>query len=231
MGYLRQDLVEVDAILTKRGRELLSRGAQYFNITQFALADDEIDYRLWNPNHSLGSNYYGEVIESMPILEAVPDERQMMKSKLVTLPKNVTRMPIISSGISGNPSMRSGQKITITPSTPNYSGGNAAFGYTCIVSDGDVFSLEVAVGGQLNYRDIPTSPVYLGDGTGTSVSAMGKSFVITARSQYRRDRTVTVTIIGNETGGRASFTATVLKDEVAIVDNMSTTFLMNTNNE
>jgi len=95
MGYLNNQVVEVDAILTKRGRELLSRGAQYFNITQFALADDEIDYRLWNPNHSLGSNYYGEIIEQMPILEAVPDEQQMMKSKLVTLPKTTRKVPVI----------------------------------------------------------------------------------------------------------------------------------------
>ena len=87
MGYLDNSSITVDAILTKKGRELLAKGRQNFNITQFALADDEVDYDLWNPAHPLGSDYYGVVIESMPITEAVPDETQSMKYKLITLPK------------------------------------------------------------------------------------------------------------------------------------------------
>jgi hypothetical protein len=53
MGYLNNSVVTVDAILTTKGRELLAQGN--FNITQFALADDEIDYTLYNPNHPSGS--------------------------------------------------------------------------------------------------------------------------------------------------------------------------------
>ena len=85
MGYLNNQVVTVDAILTKKGRELLAKGDGSFNITQFALADDEIDYTLYNPNHPSGSAYYGEAIENMPLLEAFPDETQMMKYKLTTL--------------------------------------------------------------------------------------------------------------------------------------------------
>jgi len=44
MGYLNNAVVTVDAILTTKGRELLARGDGSFKITQFALADDEIDY-------------------------------------------------------------------------------------------------------------------------------------------------------------------------------------------
>ena len=44
MGYLDNTQVIVDAVLTKRGRELLARNDGSFRITQFALADDEIDY-------------------------------------------------------------------------------------------------------------------------------------------------------------------------------------------
>ena len=44
MGYLDNTSITVDAILTKRGRELLSRNDGSFKITQFALSDDEIDY-------------------------------------------------------------------------------------------------------------------------------------------------------------------------------------------
>lgn len=54
MGYLNNAVVTVDAILTKKGRELLARGDGSFKITQFALADDEIDYTLYNPDHASG---------------------------------------------------------------------------------------------------------------------------------------------------------------------------------
>ena len=68
MGYLNNQVVTVDAILTKKGRELLARGDGSFNITQFALADDEVDYSMYNPNHPSGSAFYGEAIEHMPLL-------------------------------------------------------------------------------------------------------------------------------------------------------------------
>jgi len=54
MGYLSNAVVTVDAILTKKGRELLARGDGSFKITQFALADDEVDYTLYNPDHVSG---------------------------------------------------------------------------------------------------------------------------------------------------------------------------------
>ena len=38
--------VTIDAILTKKGRELLAKGRSQFNITKFALADDEVDYDI-----------------------------------------------------------------------------------------------------------------------------------------------------------------------------------------
>ena len=66
MGYLNNSVVTVDAILTKKGRELLARGDGSFRISQFALADDEIDYTLYNTSHPSGSAYYGEAIENMP---------------------------------------------------------------------------------------------------------------------------------------------------------------------
>ena len=211
MGYLNNQVVEVDGILTKKGRELLARGAEYFNISQFALADDEIDYRLWNPDHSLGSNYYGEVIESMPITEAVPDERQTMKSKLVSLPKTTVRIPIISIGSSGDIILEAAQTHDITPQTVNYVGGNATYGYTCIVSNGDILGLAVGTNGQLSSTNLPTVPTYLGAGTNSSVSVMGKNFVVTAKNILNYDKQATITIIGNETGGMQTITVTVKK--------------------
>ena len=96
MGFLNNTSVTVDAVLTKKGRELLARGQDEFKITKFALADDEIDYSLWDVAHPNGSNYYGAVIENMPLLEALPDENHVMRYKLVTLPKNTSKMPVLT---------------------------------------------------------------------------------------------------------------------------------------
>ena len=67
MGYLDNSSITVDAILTKKGHELLSRNDGSFNITSFALGDDEIDYSLFNENHPDGSQFAGQAIENMPI--------------------------------------------------------------------------------------------------------------------------------------------------------------------
>ena len=96
MGFLNNTTVTVDAILTKKGRELLAQGTEAFNITKFALADDEVDYGLWDTTHPNGSDYYGAVIENMPLLEATPDENHVMRYKLLTLDKGTTKLPTIS---------------------------------------------------------------------------------------------------------------------------------------
>ena len=105
MGYLDNSSITVDAILTKRGRELLSRNDGSFRITQFALGDDEIDYTLFNINHPNGSQFSGEAIENMPLIEAIPDENNIMRHKLVTLARGTSKLPIVTANVS---------KITLT---------------------------------------------------------------------------------------------------------------------
>ncbi len=119
MGFLDNSSTTVDAILTKKGRELLARGRNEFKITKFALADDEIDYTLWDVTNSLGSNYYGSVIENMPLIEAVPDENQVMRYKLTTLPKNTAKMPILELTTASMTFKKAGVKQAITPNTRN----------------------------------------------------------------------------------------------------------------
>ena len=96
MGYLNNSVVTVDAILTDVGRLALAKNDGTFRITQFALADDEIDYTLYNPTHPSGSAYYGEAIVNMPLLEALPQAAQTMKYKLVTLPRGTAKLPILN---------------------------------------------------------------------------------------------------------------------------------------
>ena len=121
MGYLNNSTITVDAILTKKGRELLAQGRNEFNITQFSLADDEIDYDLYNPDHPLGTAYYGAAIENLPIVEALPDETQMLKYKLVTLPMNTPRIPVVSVGGLTTITLNSGESSSpIAPQTINF---------------------------------------------------------------------------------------------------------------
>ena len=214
MGYLDKTTITVDAILTKKGRELLARGSEFFEITQFALADDEIDYNLWDVNHALGSNYYGQAIEALPLVEAVPDETQVMKYKLVTLPKNIARMPTLSVVPTQITLNTGGQDALITPSTVNFANGNAIYGYTAILSDTDVCYLNVAPGGEIDSKFNPTVADFAGDTT-KSISVVGRRFEIVAKPQPIETKTATITIIGNETGGVKTVTVTVTKESLS----------------
>ena len=83
MGYLNNSTRVLDAILTKKGREILSSGGD-FTVTKFALGDDEVDYALWDTTHTRGTDYYGAVIDNLPALEPFNDPSEIMKYKLVT---------------------------------------------------------------------------------------------------------------------------------------------------
>jgi len=80
--------------LTDTGRFRMARGD--FRIAKFALGDDEIDYSLYNKNHPSGSAYYGEAIENMPNLEALPNSAYFMRNNLLTLPRDVKAMPYVT---------------------------------------------------------------------------------------------------------------------------------------
>ena len=209
MGYLNNSTVTVDAILTKKGRELLAKGRNNFNITQFALADDEIDYDLWNPDHPLGTDYYGTIIQNMPIVEAIPDETQMLKYKLITLPKKTTKIPVVNVGNTSITLSAEGDIAVISPNTSNFTGGNATLGYTAILSNSDVADLRVAPGGDIQTSVLPTAPRFIGDNEDAqSVAVTGRTFELIAKRQVT-EQTATVTIIGNETGGSTTINLTV----------------------
>ena len=206
MGYLDNTSLTVDAILTKKGRQLLSEGA--LEITKFALADDEIDYRLWDSAHSLGTNYYGQAIENMPLLEAFANENQMMRYKLISLPKNTTKLPLVQLGQSSITHSRPGMQTTLTPTTVNIANGNRAAGYTCVLSNSALATIRVAPGGAV---DVESTFSAIGDDAATSVSVVGTKFIITSKT-VTVDTTTTITIVGNETGGSVTIPYVVKKD-------------------
>jgi hypothetical protein len=216
MGYLDNSSVTVDAILTLKGRELLAKGGTAFNITQFAVGDDEIDYSLWNPDHPLGTNYYGTIIENMPIVEAVPDETQALKYKLITLPKQTTNIPVVTVGNTSITLLAPGDSTIIAPNTSNFKGGNATLGYTAILSDSSVADIQVTRA--LQNSVLPTTPRFIGDNEDAqSVAVAGFEFRVVGKTQMIEDKTATITVIANETGGSVTINLTVKKATTATI--------------
>ena len=214
MGYLDNQSVTVDAILTLKGRELLAQGNNAFNITQFAIGDDEIDYSLWNPDHPLGTAYYGIVIENMPITEAIPDETQALKYKLITLQKDVTNIPVVTVGNTTIILLAAGDSATISPNTSNLQGGNSNLGYTAILSDSSVADIQVVRA--LQNSVLPTTPNFIGDNQDAqSIAVVGYEFRVVGKSQMLQDKSATITIIGNETGGSVTINLTVKRATTA----------------
>lgn len=214
MGYLDNSSVTVDAILTLKGRELLAKGGNAFSITQFAVGDDEIDYSLWNPDHPLGTSYYGTIIENMPVTEAVPDETQALKYKLITLPKQTTNIPVVNVGNTAITLNAPGDSSIIAPNTSNFRGGNANLGYTAILSDSTIADLQVTRA--LQNSVLPTTPRFIGDNEDAqSIAVAGFEFRVIGKTQLIEDKIATVTIIANETGGSVTLTVTVKKATTA----------------
>jgi len=211
MGYLNNNTITVDAILTKKGRELLARGRDEFRITQFALADDEIDYDLYNPDHPLGTAFYGSAIENMPVVEALPDETQMLRYKLVTLPKGSARIPVVKVSQTSI-ELEANENTVIRPNTVNFGGGNRRFGYTAILSDSDVCDI---VATRRSGASAASVPQFIGDSEAAqSVTVSGMEFEITGKEHLDADKSATILIVGNETGGRVTISVTVKKVQV-----------------
>lgn len=216
MGYLDNSIVTVDAILTKKGRELLARGDGSFKITQFAVSDDEIDYTLYNPTHPNGSQYYGEAIENMPLLEAFPDETQSLKYKLTTLPRGTAKLPILDIGYSAI-RLKQGASLAITPQTLNYLGSSQTFeagGYVATIADARVLNTYNGVGINTEEAERLNSTTTLG--TNVSKTVVGTSINLTAttvNTLFGSNTTLqtTITVIGRDSGARVTVPVTIVK--------------------
>jgi hypothetical protein len=221
MAYLNNQYVTIDAVLTKKGRELLARNDGSFQITQFALADDEIDYTLYNPNHPSGSAFFGEAIEAMPLLEAFTDETQMMKYKLVTLPRGTSKLPVLALGYASIV-LRQAGALNIIPQTLNYLGATSTFepsGYMATVGDSRFLSTFTGTGIDTTALNI-TSPVPNSSGASLSQSAIGTSFSLigtTINTLFATNAivgdtvTTTLTVIGRDSGARITIPLTLQK--------------------
>lgn len=85
--------IVLDAVLTDLGRARMASGN--FLISKFALGDEEINYRLFNPSDARGSSHYDLEILQTPILEAFTSDQSIMKSRIVTFDTTrILYMPI-----------------------------------------------------------------------------------------------------------------------------------------
>jgi len=216
MGYLNNSVITVDAILTNKGRELLARGDGSFRITQFALADDEIDYTLYNPSHPSGSSYYGQALESMPLLEAFPETTQNLKYKLVTLPRGTAKMPVLDLGFASI-TLKQGATLAITPQTLNYLGANQVFesnGYTATIADVRTMSSFTGTGITTTAATNLNSTETLG--TNVSKTVVGSTLNLTATTVNtlfgaNTSLVTTITIVGRDSGARLTVPVTITK--------------------
>ena len=207
MAYIDNQTITVDAVLTQKGRQLLAQNGN-LNITSFALADDEIDYTLYQPNHPNGSAFYDIALRNTPIFEPLTDETQTMKYKLVTLNQGVTSIPVIT--ISQDKILVTKDytgDIVINPSTnPAY---NLQAGYTAILGNKNVGILIVQQTNAVNSVS-NTVPTFAGDiNIASAQVVVGNSFRFVPNSGLNKTTTTNLTIIGNESGGSTSIEVTV----------------------
>ena len=202
MGYLDNSTIVVDAILTKQGRKLLASG-QGLNIKYFTLSDTGIDYTLWNPDHPSGSAYYGEAIENLPNLEALPNASYFMRNNLITLGRDVKQLPYVTlngQGIGTTYTISFGslnEQKTITPVLENAA---ETTGWQLVVPDSSLVTVvgwsaaDISGNAQqyLNDQEIQNAKVYEQTGASPQVKI--------TRSQTQTSRSLTVTFISKSTG-------------------------------
>jgi hypothetical protein len=216
MGYLNNQVVTVDAILTTKGRELLAKNDGSFRITQFALADDEIDYTLYNPNHPSGSAFYGEAIQNMPLLEAFPIETQTMKYKLATLPRGTAKLPVLDLGYAAV-TLQQGASLAITPQTLNYLGNNQTYetsGYACTISDVRLLNTFTGLGINTEAAISANTATTTTLGTNVSKTIIGTQFNLratTINTLFGSNTQIngTLTFVGLDSGARLTIPITI----------------------
>ena len=221
MGYLDNSSITVDAVLTKKGREILKNGGN-LNITSFTLSDSGVDYTLWNPSHPSGSAFYGEAIEDLPMLEASVHAEYNLRNRLISLNQDAVAIPALtldnldSNGTSKtfDAGMESGADINIqligyTPAQNK--------GFYILVQDPLIVQINGAtpkagsMSGTsrqfLSEQDIPFAREYSLSGA-VSNGIYGGMFNVAPLKQSDTGKQTNIYIVDIETGAYNSFTVT-----------------------
>ena len=214
MGVLDNTTITVDAILTKKGRELLAQGEGKFKITKFALADDEIDYGLYDITHPNGSNFYGAAIENMNLLEAIPNQTLAVKYFLTNEVGDGTSAAVVT--VNGSSTIKAGKTGIFTAETDNFANEL----YEWVLED-TTYATIVTTGGRTaaqTAKDDEFGVGYGGSGGGggtSTSSAVGTEVRIRCKSKGvlgGQDRQVVLTAKGVTSGAPANITINLVRD-------------------
>ena len=225
MGYLDNSSITVDAVLTKKGREILKNGGN-LNITSFTMSDTGVDYTLWNPDHPSGSAFYGEAIENLPQLEASVHAEYNLRNRLISLNQNTIAIPAIQlSGLDGKGlntvTLEEGKlSVNIGIDLVGFTSTNTTIqtnAYYAVITDPSIIkgsgtavsNLSGTSRQFLQEQDIPNAEQRDFDG----------SFTISALQQDTVGKQTNVYIVHKETGAYNSFTVinNVTKNQRAVL--------------
>ena len=172
---------------------------------------------MYNESHPDGSQFFGEAIENLPLVEAFPDENNIMIHKLVTLPRGTTKLPILQVG-STSVNIGLGQQNRVDPQTFNFAGVNnvvESSGYLFTIADRRLLTSLTGVGANATRTGrIP----FTGERLGQTVR--GQSVVLAAINSTtlfgnNSTLTTTLTIVGLDSGARVTVPVTVSKTVTA----------------
>ncbi len=194
--------ITITAILTKAGRQKLASGVNAFNITKFAVSDDEIDYSMEGLQELLK-----EHPQQYPLLQPVANGDLMLKTKLYT-DYNVNSgarllafidIPNLSQLVTNNITAIAGGRITYAPSTV----GSTAETYTIALdfSKGQPFSSIEYTGNQNYTASVTPETMNLALITINNVSSI--SFI---RKEISVPIYFRMTVTGNKTGATGTYT-------------------------
>lgn len=215
MGYLDGSSIVVDAVLTKLGRKKLATGGA-LNITKFALGDTGIDYTLFNVDHPSGSSSYASAITQLPQLEAVTGETQALRYKLVTFSRDTEFIPYLffpegrTRTISGFGSV---YEILISPSTVNAE--DSLYQFTINDTAPIIYTLagQTAVIEGSGPTGFPIVGVPAALEIPTPVTLIGTGPLALQAKQSDKKRTLSVQVMGVDTGATDFIEITVLKND------------------
>ena len=140
MSFLdKSQAIFVDAVLTDRGRQLLSKG-ENLNVVKFALSDDGVDYSMVDVTDTRGPDYFDSSILGMPVLEAftrtaaaTEDGTSSTMKTLLTSELNQSRFEQEITGLPDVLNLEGAlSNIVLSPSTLNLGGSE---NYTITLSD------------------------------------------------------------------------------------------------
>ena len=183
MAFLDSSTAVIDAILPRKGRELLAQNDGSFQITKFAFGDDEINYQLYDATKSTDQD---ADILNLPVLEPISNENIALLYRLITLPTGSLKIANLSiSPTSGT--INYGDDLNIEVATNN---GEDSQGYAATIRDTDIGVLT-------NTTSTP------------NVNGQGVFTVRTGANAGGKSGETIIDITGINSGARKDFTLTV----------------------